>query len=93
MARIFTTSFQYKGTDYTALVCQVDGSISITFTDPTLHNVIPDGKVVYSIHDGIQINPKGLTPAQDLLIAVLAAIQQKGVPGQFYTTEQNKQGV
>lgn len=85
MAIVFTNNFIYKGIDYLATVSQMEGSLNITFPpNPALLAIIPEGRVVYNCHDGIEINSDGITPFQDLMIVVLAAIGQIG-----FTTQQS----
>lgn len=79
MERVFVISFHYKGRDYMAFVSHLDNKLNISFAHPSLKSIIPEGKVVYNFEDGMEIDHMELTPAQDLTLAVLAAIQQKGL--------------
>lgn len=79
MARVFTISFEYRGSTHTALITQVDGSLTIRVVDDALHSILPDGEVVYNMKQGLQIDPVTLTTAQDLMIAILSTIEEKGV--------------
>lgn len=44
MARVFTTTFQYNGHTYTALVTEQKKSLTITMVDGTLQLVLPLGE-------------------------------------------------
>lgn len=43
MARVFTTTFQYDSRTYTALVTELENSLTITMVDGTLQLVVPLG--------------------------------------------------
>lgn len=77
MARVFTTEFQYNGATYTALITQIDGSISISIPDTKLHSLIPNGKAVFTKDKGLELSSPQLTEAQSLMVSILAAIESR----------------
>lgn len=79
MSRVFTTSFLYKGETYTAIVYQTSSSISIRVADPALQHLLPEGKIVYSTEQKFETNTQQLTPAHDLIFAILASMEANGV--------------
>jgi hypothetical protein len=75
MARTFTTTFYYNGKSYTAVISQIDGSMSIYVPDESLHSILPHGRVSIDAQKGLQINTPRLTPAQNLVLAILSAVE------------------
>ncbi len=75
MARVFTTTFPYQGKSYTAVISQIDGSLTIYIPDESLHSILPGGRVSFHSHQGIKIDTPQLSPVQDLIISVLGAIE------------------
>jgi patatin-like phospholipase/acyl hydrolase len=80
MARVFTTSFQFRGVTYTAIITQVDGSIYIRVNDPALQETFPLGELRYNHEQGLELEAQGLTDSQDLIVAVLSALKEDGIP-------------
>lgn len=72
MARLFTTSFQFDGKTYTALVCLVDQSLTIRLMDGTFEMVVPRDQIAMykAAHDYSE------TP--NLIAAVLSAVEACG---------------
>lgn len=77
MARAFTINFPYNGSTYTAIITQIDGSITIYIPDETLHSILPQGKISYNPQQGIQVDSPRLKPAQDLIVTILGVIEEK----------------
>lgn len=85
MARVFTTTFHYKGDTYTAIISQVSGSLSISVPDERLHDVLPDGKAVLNPGQEPELSAEQMAATKDLIVAILAAVdinklQQKAPP-------------
>lgn len=74
MARVFTTTFHYKGDTYTAIITQSSGSLSIRVPDERLHEVLPDGKAVLTPGQGPELNAEQMAATKDLILAILAAV-------------------
>lgn len=69
MARVFTTSFQFNGHTYTALVSLINKSLTIRLMDGTFEIVVPRDELASykSAHD--------YGEAPNLLTAVLSAVE------------------
>lgn len=69
MARVFTTSFQFNGETYTALVCLVNKSLTIRLMDGTFEIVVSRDQIASykAAHDNGE--------APNLVGAVLAAVE------------------
>jgi hypothetical protein len=80
MARLFTTPFAYQNQTYTAVVsitqCSGTHTVMIHFPDPSLHQIVPGGTVSFDAEKGLPLDNPTLTPAQQLLLSVLTAIEQ-----------------
>jgi hypothetical protein len=78
MARVFTTSFQYNGLNYTAIVSQVGSSVSIMVPHTELHELLPDGRISYNPaeEDTALRYPQAHT--QRLVNHILSAIEATG---------------
>lgn len=66
------------GATYTAIIKQVDGSISISIPHTELHSLLPGGKAVFSTDQGLELSSPQLTEAQSLMVAILAAAESSG---------------
>ena len=79
MARLFTTPFSFQNQLYTAVVaiteCQRRHTVMIYLPDDSLHQLLPEGRISFSGEEGLLVDYPQATPAQELLIAVLAAIE------------------
>ena len=75
MAKAFTTSFVYSEKLYTAIIYQTDGHMFIYVPDESLHNILPQGKFSFNPEKGLKIDTPRLTPAQNLVLKVLSAIE------------------
>ena len=78
MARLFSTTFNYRNLTYIALVT-ITGSddnstITIKVPDPSLHDFLPGGKVTLDAQKRIQKNEKG-QPKQDLIDTLMQVVQ------------------
>jgi hypothetical protein len=80
MARIFTVNFNYQEQTFTAVISitESDGNskVMIHLTDGSLHEILPGGSLSFDAHKGIPMENQDLTPAQDLLASVLAAVER-----------------
>ena len=77
MASVSTTEFHFNDVSYTAHITQMDGSIHI-FVPEGLRHLLPDGKVVYNMHKGLELSSPELTEYQSLMIAILASLEESG---------------
>ena len=77
MARTFTTSFSYHGKTYTAVISQVEGSVHIYIPDESLHDILPGGKATYKLTEDFKSESKRLSPAQDIILSVIASLEKK----------------
>lgn len=77
MARAFTVNFFYKDKTYTAVISQLDGSMSIYVPDETLHSILPHGKFTFKTQQGIRVDTPQLLPAQDLVVTILGVIEER----------------
>lgn len=80
MARVFTTTFLYTGKTYTAVISQIDGSVSIFLPDESLHSILPQGRITLDAQKGLKINTPKLTPAQNLVLTILSAVELHYAP-------------
>lgn len=78
MAKVFTTSFQYKGDTYSAVVTQSGTSVNISLPDTDLHTLMPDSTVVHRTNEEEELTSAQATQYQDLLAAILAAVEASG---------------
>ena len=82
MVRLFTVPFYYKEQTYTAVVCltQCGGkhTTTIHLPDESLHPILGDRSVSFDAEKGLPINTPNFTPAQELLVCILMAIEQMG---------------
>lgn len=77
MAKVFTTSFEHNGQTYTALVTQLDDSLTIRLLDGSLELFLPGGKfsgITKTGTDGVDLSSK----TDSLVAAILAEVQAKG---------------
>ena len=77
MARVFTTLFNYYDKAYTAVITQIDGSVSLYVPDERLHHIIPRGRFSYNPEQGLKIDTPKLNPLQNLILTILAAAEQQ----------------
>lgn len=73
MARVFTTTFQFNGETYTALVSLIDRALTIRLLDGTFEMMVP-GEQVASYKA-----TRDYGDAPNLITAVLAAVEACGV--------------
>ena len=78
MARVFSTSFTHQGQSYPVVVSITEANgitaVNIYLPDTSLHEILPGGKFSFNAKDGLLLNYPKFTPAQDLLISVLSAV-------------------
>jgi PAS domain S-box-containing protein len=74
MAEIIQIPFSYKDNSYNAEVQKVDGSLYITFPNAALHHIVPTGKIVVDLKQGLPINADSNTEQQRLILSVLGAM-------------------
>jgi hypothetical protein len=75
MARVFTTTFINNGKTYTAVISQIDGSISIYVPDESLHSILPKGRISIDAQKGLKIDTPEITPAQNLVLTILSTVE------------------
>lgn len=80
MARVFTTLFSHNGASYTAVISNLGNAVNIYIPDESLHHILPDGKGSYHPAEGLKIDTPRLSPAQRLMLNVLASIEEKKEP-------------
>lgn len=76
MARIFSTSFNYKNQSYTALVTigsTSDSPISVYVPDTSLHSILPDGKLTL---DSEQKLTSGNTSEKELVESIVSSVKK-----------------
>jgi hypothetical protein len=80
MARLFTVPFQYQEQTYTAVVslthCNGTSTATIQVPDESLHPILQGSTVTFDTWKGLPIDYPAFTKAQELLIAILVAIEQ-----------------
>lgn len=74
MARVFTTTFQYDSRTYTALVTELENSLTITMVDGTLQLVVPLGELPLSAETEPEANAAHRQEVQSLVRATLQAV-------------------
>ena len=79
MTRLITADFFYLGQTYTAMASVMDqdhsSPVSVYLPDEALHHLLPGGKLSFDAKKGLQIDVAELSAAQELLVAVLRALQ------------------
>jgi hypothetical protein len=80
MARVFTIDFPFKGKMESALVSfgseAYDMSFVVRYLDEDINQIIPGGRIVVSLSQGVK-SPKQLTRiAEDLVYHTTAAISE-----------------
>ena len=78
MARVFTTSFQYNGLNYTAIVSQVGTSVSIMVPHTELHELLPNGRISYNPSEEDAANHFTEAHTQRLVNHIVAAVEATG---------------
>jgi hypothetical protein len=81
MARLFTAPFHYKEQTYTAVIslthCNGNHTVTIHLPDESLHPILGKDTVSFDADKGLPIDSPAITPAQELLICILIAVEQK----------------
>lgn len=77
MARAFTINFPYNDREYTAVITQAKGSISIYIPHEELHSVLPEGRLSFNPQEGLHFDAAQLKPAQNLITTVLGALEHR----------------
>ena len=81
MARLFTVSFDYKEQTYTAVIslthCNGNHTVTIHLPDESLHPILGSDTISFDAEKGLPIDSPAITPAQELLISILIAVEQK----------------
>lgn len=75
MARTFTCTFVYGNENYTAVVTQVNGTVSIYVPDERLHHILPQGKFTYDPAQDLKTDSPRLSAVQNLIRAILSSIE------------------
>lgn len=82
MARLFTTAFSFRNISYTAFVsittCNGIEQVSILLQDESLHRLLPGGVFTFPASKGLPVDHPTLTETQELLLAVMVAIETYG---------------
>jgi hypothetical protein len=60
---------------YMAVVSHVQSAVSVYIPDESLHHIVPQGRFSYDIQEGLPIDTRGISPLQNLMLDVLAAIE------------------
>ena len=92
MARLFTVPFHYMEQTYTAVIslthCNDNHTVTIHLPDESLHPVLGSDTVSFDAEKGLPIDSPAISPAQELLICILIAVEQKD---QEFVGSKNKQ--
>ena len=75
MGRAFSTSIIFNDIIYMAVITQVGGLVSVYLPDERLHHLVPNGRFTYNPEQRIKIDAAGMSPLQNLQLAVMAAIE------------------
>jgi hypothetical protein len=79
MARLFTVPFLYQGHTYTAVVsmtqCNGISEVTIHLPDASLHPILGGTTVSFDAQKGLAVDYPNFTPAQELLVGILSAIE------------------
>lgn len=75
MPRSFTVTFTHNRNVYTAVVTQLQSSVSVYLPDERLHDILPHGRFCYDAGQGPNIDATKRSPVQHLMLDVLAAIE------------------
>ena len=75
MARAFTTQFSHHDKAYTAVITQIDGSVSFYVPDESLHHIIPQGRFSFNPQQGLLISTPSLDPLQNLVLDIFMAME------------------
>ena len=54
MARVFTISFTYNEKDYTAVISEAQGSITIYIPDEDLQSMLPSSRLTFHPEKGVE---------------------------------------
>ena len=81
MIKVFTTSFEFQGRTYNSMVQMTVGkrdfAMQICVEDPSLHYLLPDGKIIYSSQNGLKTNiPDKKFQAQELVGSVVRSVEK-----------------
>lgn len=79
MARMFSTDFIYKETNYTAtvIISGIDGKKTISIQVPeALHKIIPGGKIIVEPHSQNQKPENGISKDPALIKSILASVEK-----------------
>lgn len=80
MARLFTLPFLYKDQTHTAFVaftiCNGIQTVSIHVTDNQLQSILGSDTITLDAQKGLPIDCPALSPEQDLLVCIMAAIDK-----------------
>jgi hypothetical protein len=89
MAQLFTVLFHYKEQTYTAVISLThhngEQATTIHLPDESLHHILGSSAFSYETAKGIPLDYPDLSPSQDLLVCILAAMEQHGEQLQLNT--------
>ena len=74
MARSFTINFTHQHKPYMAVVSLLQNSVCVYIPDQSLHHIVPQGRFSYDLQHGLPLEPTGISPLQNVMLDVLAAI-------------------
>lgn len=77
MSRAFTLHFTYNGNTYVAVISQRSGTTTIYLPDESLHDVLPQGRISFDSQQGILLDCPELKKANDLIVSILAVMNEK----------------
>lgn len=77
MSRSYTVTFTFNNNSYMAVIAQVQNAVSVYIPDESLHHIVPEGRFSFDAEQGLNIDPMGLTPLQNLMLNVQTAIELK----------------
>jgi len=80
MAQLFTILFKYQEQSYTAVISIThpngERTATIHLPDESLHPILGSSAFSYETAKGIPLDYPNLSPSQDLLVCILAAVEQ-----------------
>ena len=78
MARVFTTTFEYNGETFTAIVTQANDSVCIRIVNDALHPLLPSEGLHFSSTSGILQKLESKAETQNLIQAIIKGLESQG---------------
>ena len=77
MAYTFSVRFRYNDEEYTAMISQVQDSVSVYIPDQSLHHILPLGRFYFKPgqHQNMELEQ---SPLENLMVNVRMAIELTG---------------